>query len=173
MQILFTNLYFKMMKTKNVENFEKLVSNENSGWLDKFLHYKANKKWLDNSSKVAVNVLEALKEKGMSQKDLAEKMDVSAQQVNKILKGKQNLTFETVAKLEEALGIVLLEIVGFKSPNAIKTSATQVKAIQKTNTERIPVSKPFSNDFIKKEGVRMNVVYNVLKQQTSNYQKAV
>lgn len=163
-----------MMKTKNVENFEKLVSNENSGWLDKFLHYKANKKWLDNSSKVAVNVLEALKEKGMSQKDLAEKMDVSAQQVNKIVKGKQNLTFETVAKLEEALGIVLIDIVGFKSPNTIKTSATQVKAIQKTNTERIPfVSKPFSKEFIKKEGVHMNVVYNVLKQQTSNYQKAV
>ena len=28
------------MKTKNIINFEKLVSNENSGWLDKFLQYK-------------------------------------------------------------------------------------------------------------------------------------
>lgn len=161
------------MRTKNLENFQNLVSNESSGWLDKFLHYKANKKWLDNSSKVAVNVLEALKEKGMSQKDLAEKMEISAQQINKIVKGQQNLTFETVGKLEDALGITLIDIVGFKSTNNIKTNATQIKAIQKTNTEKIPVSKPFSNDFIKKEGARMNVVYNVLKQQTSNYQKAV
>ena len=30
------------MKTKNLENFQKLVSNEQSGWLDKFLYYKAN-----------------------------------------------------------------------------------------------------------------------------------
>jgi transcriptional regulator with XRE-family HTH domain len=161
------------MRTKNLENFQNLVSNENSGWLDKFLHYKANKKWLDNSSKVAVNVLEALKEKGMSQRDLAEKMGISAQQINKIVKGQQNLTFETVGKLEDALGIILIDIVGFKSTNNIKTNATQIKAIQKTNTEKIPVSKPFSNDFVKKEGARMNVVYNVLKQQTSNYQKAV
>lgn len=161
------------MRTKNLENFQNLVSNENSGWLDKFLHYKANKKWLDNSSKVAVNVLEALKEKGMSQRDLAEKMGISAQQINKIVKGQQNLTFETVGKLEDALGITLIDIVGFKSTNNIKTNATQIKAIQKTNTEKIPVSKPFSNDFVKKEGARMNVVYNVLKQQTSNYQKAV
>ena len=32
------------MKTKNLENFQKLVSNEQSGWLDTFLNYKANKK---------------------------------------------------------------------------------------------------------------------------------
>lgn len=110
------------MRTKNLENFQKLVSNENSGWLDKFLHYKANKKWLDNSSKIAVNVLEALREKGMSQRDLAEKMKVSAQQINKIVKGQQNLTFETVGKLEDALGITLMEIIDVKSANEIKAA---------------------------------------------------
>ncbi len=160
------------MKTKNLENFKNLVSNENSGWLDKFLHYKANKKWLDNSSKVAVNVLEALREKGMSQKDLAEKMKVSAQQINKIVKGKQNLTFETVAKLEDALGITLMDIIGFKSTNNIKANATQIKAAQKINTEEIVPNKPFSNDFVKKEGANMSVVYNVLKQPIK-YQKAI
>lgn len=160
------------MKTKNLENFQNLVSNENSGWLDKFLHYKANKKWLDNSSKVAVNVLEALREKGMSQKELAEKMKVSAQQINKIVKGQQNLTFETVGKLEDALGITLIDIICFKSTNSIKTNATQIKAIQKTNTEKVVANKSFSDVFVKKEGPRMNVVYNVLK-QTTNYQKAV
>jgi ribosome-binding protein aMBF1 (putative translation factor) len=73
------------MKTKNLENFQKLVSKEESGWLGKFLHYNSNQKMLDNSSKVAVNVLEALRAKKMTQKDLAEKMNVSAQQINKIV----------------------------------------------------------------------------------------
>jgi ribosome-binding protein aMBF1 (putative translation factor) len=93
------------MKSKNLENFEKLVSNEESGWLDKFSYYKTNKSWLDKSAMVAINVLEVLKAKGLSQKDLAEKMKVSSQQVNKILKGQQNLTLETISKLETALEI--------------------------------------------------------------------
>lgn len=105
------------MKSKNLENFQKLVSNEQSGWLEKFSNYKANKKWLDKSAMVAVNVLEALKTKGLSQKDLAQKMNVSAQQVNKILKGQQNLTFETISKLETALEISLIEIIDFKEAN--------------------------------------------------------
>lgn len=150
------------MKTKNLENFQKLVSNEKSGWLDKFLHYKTNQKRLDNSSKVAVNVLEALREKKMSQKDLAEKMNVSAQQINKIVRGQQNLTFGTIGKLEDALGITIMEIIDFKSASNIKTNVTQIKVIQKTNSEKIALSSAFSNEFVKKEGAHMKVVFNVL-----------
>jgi len=46
----------------------------------------------------------------MQQKELAEAMDVSPQQVSKIVKGKQNLTLQTVSKLEQVLGISLFEI---------------------------------------------------------------
>jgi transcriptional regulator with XRE-family HTH domain len=139
------------MKTEKLENFQKLVSNEESGWLGKFLHYKSNQKMLDNSSKVAVNVLEALRAKKMSQKELAEKMNVSAQQINKIVRGKQNLTFGTIGKLEDALGITLMEIIDYKSVNNIKTNAIQINAIQKTKTEKITLNDSFSNEFIKKE----------------------
>ncbi|WP_158728949.1 MULTISPECIES: helix-turn-helix transcriptional regulator [unclassified Flavobacterium] len=125
------------MKTKNLENFQKLVSNEQSSWLDKFLYYKANKSWLDKSAMVAVNVLEALKANGWSQKDLAQKMKVSAQQVNKILKGQQNLTFETISKLESALDISLMEIIDYKPVTDIKTSATQIKSVPTTLIKEI------------------------------------
>jgi len=37
-------------------------------------------------------------------------MGVSRQQVSKIVKGQENLTFETVSKLENALGITIIEI---------------------------------------------------------------
>lgn len=156
------------MKTKNLENFEKLVSNENSSWLDNFLHYKENQKWLDNSSKIAINVLEVLKCKKLSQKDLAEKMNVSAQQINKIVRGKQNLTFETIAKLETALEISLMEIIEYKAINEIKTNATVFKAAKKTISEEIALEpfgiQLFSDNFKKKESAEMNVVYKNLNE---------
>lgn len=106
-----------MELSDRLEKFGKLVSNEPSNFLSKLEYYRTNKKWLDKSAMIAVNVLEALKTKGLSQKDLAQKMNVSAQQVNKILKGQQNLTFETISKLETALEISLIEIVDFKATN--------------------------------------------------------
>lgn len=163
------------MKTKNLENFQKLVSNEQSGWLDTFLNYKANKSWLDKSAMVAVNVLEALKAKGWSQKDLAQKMKVSAQQVNKILKGQQNLTFETISKLEAALCISLMEIIDYKSVAEIKTNSTKIKAVEKKLTNElakvVPEDFNFSDNFKQKEGAQMDVVYNKFT-QTINYPKA-
>lgn len=162
------------MKTKNLENFQKLVSNEQSGWLDTFLNYKVNKSWLDKSAIVAVNVLEALKAKGWSQKDLAQKMKVSAQQVNKILKGQQNLTFETISKLEAALCISLIEIIDYKSIAEIKTNSTKIKAVEKKLTNElakvVPEDFNFSDNFKQKEGAQMDVVYNKFS-QTINYPK--
>ncbi len=117
-----------MELNERLDKFEKLVSDKPSNFLSKLAYYKANKKWIDQSSKVAINVLEALRVKGLSQKDLAKKMNVSAQQVNKIIKGKQNLTFETVGKLEDALEISLMEIIDFKAITEIEISATQLKS---------------------------------------------
>ena len=44
----------------------------------------------------------------MTQKDLAEKLNVSPQQVSRMGKGKENLTLETISKLEYVLGIALI-----------------------------------------------------------------
>lgn len=160
-----------MTQNENLDKFTKLVSKKPSNFLAKLEYYRFNKKWLDNSSNVAVNVLAALKEKKWSQKDLAEKMNVSAQQVNKIIKGQQNLTFETIAKLEQALDISLIEIISFKSAKEIETSAIQIKAFKKSTNEELISSKSFSEDFTKKCSVKMTVVYNA-KNQYINYQKA-
>lgn len=126
-----------MELNERLDKFEKLVSDKPSNFLSKLAYYKANKKWIDQSSKVAINVLEALRTKGLSQKDLAKKMNVSAQQVNKIIKGKQNLTFETVAKLEDALEISLMEIIDFKKVTEIEISAIQIKFAPTTFIEKL------------------------------------
>ena len=164
-----------MELNERLDKFEKLVSDKPSNFLSKLAYYKANKKWIDQSSKVAINVLEALNQKGLSQKDLAKKMNVSAQQVNKIIKGKQNLTFETVGKLETALEISLMEIIDYKPVTEIKTNSTQIKPVEKTLTNELVKNVlenfSFSDNFKQKEGAQMDVVYNKFT-QTINYPKA-
>jgi transcriptional regulator with XRE-family HTH domain len=64
-----------------------------------------NKEWQKKSAAIAIFILEGLKAQNLSQKDLAEKLNVSSQQISKILKGQENLTLETITNLEKALGI--------------------------------------------------------------------
>ena len=155
---------FKLMtQNKRLEKFAKLVSDKPSNFLAKLEYYNSNKNWLQNSSKIAINVMEILKEKKWTQKELAEKMKVSAQQINKIVKGQQNLTFETISKLESALGVSLISINEIKSINEIETISTQIKAIEYNIKEEIKFAKPFSNDFIRQDGTHMTIAYNKTK----------
>ena len=43
-------------------------------------------------------------------KMLAEEMGVTPQYINKVVKGKENLTLETISKIEQVLGIILFEV---------------------------------------------------------------
>ena len=68
-----------------------------------------NKKWLSYSSNIALRVLAAIEEsEEMTQKTLAEKVGVSPQYINKVLKGQENLSLQTIAKLSEALNMELI-----------------------------------------------------------------
>ena len=50
-----------------------------------------------------------MKQEGLTQKALAERMDCTQQYVSKILKGKENMSLDTLSKLEDALGISLID----------------------------------------------------------------
>lgn len=82
--------------------------------IDEAKFQKQNRQWIKNSRKIAILILSEIKRQkpknGMSQKMLAEKMDVSPQYINKIVKGKENLTLETISRIEQALGIELFNV---------------------------------------------------------------
>lgn len=99
-----------MINKTDIEKFNKIVTKQPSQWRMQYEKRKKNRTWAKKSAIVALNVLTILKEKKWSQKQLAEKMGVSAQQVNKIVKGKENFTFETISKLENALEFRLFEV---------------------------------------------------------------
>ncbi len=99
------------MKTEsNLDKLNKIISSEPSNWLEEARWRAENEAWLEHSFKIAVRILSTLRSKSMTQKELAEKMGVSPQQVNKIVKGKENLSLETIAKLEKVLEIKLITV---------------------------------------------------------------
>lgn len=71
----------------------------------------ANKSWLRYSQRIAMMMLDKMEELGMTQKLLAEKMGCSQQYVSKVLKGRENLSIETISKIEDALEMEIMETV--------------------------------------------------------------
>ena len=83
-------------------------------------------------------ILKRLK-KNMSKQELAQKMNVSAQYVSKIVKGHENLTLETIKKIEQALDVQMIEVFDFSErlPAAGKrwSSIRQTRLVQ-SNSEQ-------------------------------------
>jgi ribosome-binding protein aMBF1 (putative translation factor) len=80
-------------------------------WKERKDYKPENRGRLKKAMSVALRVMDILDERGLSQQDLARKMKVTRQHVSKVLKGQENLTFETIDKLETALGIELIQVV--------------------------------------------------------------
>ena len=59
--------------------------------------------WLPYSEKIASRAFAAMEKKKLSQRELADRMNCSPQYVSRLLKGKENLSLETICKLESAL----------------------------------------------------------------------
>jgi transcriptional regulator with XRE-family HTH domain len=54
-------------------------------------------------------MLDKMEADGITQKQLAERMECSQQYISKILKGTENLSLETLTKIECALGITVIQ----------------------------------------------------------------
>ena len=104
------------MKNLN-EKLSTLASGQPSNWKAKAKYRRENREWLKISAAIAVRVLDALAAQDLSQKALAERMNISPQQISKIIKGQENLTLETISNLEIALGIQIID----DQPNQSKT----------------------------------------------------
>ena len=68
------------------------------------------KPWFNHSHMIANIISARMKELGMTQKMLAEKMSCTQQYISKILKGRENLSLEAISKIENALDIHFLQM---------------------------------------------------------------
>lgn len=77
---------------------------ENAKWR------KENEAWLEWSRNIALSLVEYMESNGLNRNGLAERLGVSPQYVSKILSGKVNFSFKSIAELEQKLNIKLLDV---------------------------------------------------------------
>ncbi len=100
------------MKSANeiISNLKKHQSSTPSKWRENAEWRMANKSWLHYSQHIAMLMLDKMEELHMTQKQLSELMGCSQQYISKVLKGQENLSLETLSKIERCLQIQILSI---------------------------------------------------------------
>jgi len=91
-----------------VNNLRKHQSSTPSRWREKAEWRQENKSWLRYSQHIAMMMLDKMEALGLTQREVAERMGCSQQYVSRILKGHENLSIETMCKIEEALDLAIL-----------------------------------------------------------------
>jgi transcriptional regulator with XRE-family HTH domain len=90
------------------------------GFLSQAAYVRDNWIWLKYSYAIAIKVRRRMQELHLTQKQLADSLGCTQQHVSILLKGKVNMTLETLAKLEQALDIDIIgsSLQGFIYPEA-------------------------------------------------------
>jgi len=112
------------------ENLKKVSKGISTKWREN-AEYRSKNKWLTYSSKIARRILAAIDANPeLNQAKLASLLNVSPQQISKIVKGKENLTLETIYNLSQALSV---ELISFPNYQWNTTSSIDL-AIKSNNT---------------------------------------
>ena len=93
-----------------IERLNAHKSSTPSKWREEAQYRVENRAWLKYSQMIAMRVLDEMENKGLTQKEFAHRVGCSQQYISRILKGKENLSIETISKIEAALGVSILEI---------------------------------------------------------------
>jgi len=117
----------------NKEKFLALVSGSEPETMAEVKERNRNRAMIEESQDIALKVLARLDELNWTQKKLAEMMQVSPQQVNKIVKGQENLTLATQRQLQDILNIPILASFYEK---AMKQIVTQIVDSFKQNYKK-------------------------------------
>ncbi|MFH1121899.1 MAG: helix-turn-helix transcriptional regulator [Bacteroidota bacterium] len=125
---------------------------KDDSWLKAAEWRQKNEYWLRVSQDIAIKILSYLRSKNMSQKDLAALLEFSPQHVSKILKGKENLTIESICRIERALQIKLID-----------TSVFQ------TTTQYVPAQSGFTGIYSYRKAENLPQKANFVGESEINY----
>ena len=93
---------------KIIEKLRQYKSPTSGNWREAAVERRLNRDWLRHSRSIAISMHEKMREEGISQTELADRMGCNQQYVSKLLKGCENLTLETISKIEGALNLKIL-----------------------------------------------------------------
>lgn len=124
---------------------EFLRMNESKGttdFLEKAKLLRNNWPWMEYSYAIAIKAASRMKRIGLTQQQLAEKLGCTQQHISNLLKGKVNMTLETISKLESALEFDLIgsSLLNFDNTVYPIHNARQVSYLNDNNGEEVKVS---------------------------------
>ena len=99
-----------MMSSKAIQFLEANQSETPSRFAEEANWRKENAGWLRWSRQLATTLIGYMQDNGLKRADLADRLGVSPQYVSRLLSGTENLSFKSIANIEEKLGISCMEI---------------------------------------------------------------
>ncbi|HAQ37593.1 MAG TPA: helix-turn-helix transcriptional regulator [Saprospiraceae bacterium] len=124
----------KIAKLKQLSKPE----DKNDKWREIAHWNKAHADSLEDFVVIALRIAEAIKEQNIRQTMLAERLAITPQALTRIMKGRQNLTLQTIRKLEQVLDICLISIHKHE-PGAIRHHARLQQTVIRYTSEEMPV----------------------------------
>ncbi len=71
---------------------------------------RGNERWMEWSRQVVTRIEHYMSDEHINRQTLAARLDVTPQYVSKLLSGKVNFSFKSIADIEEKLGIHILTV---------------------------------------------------------------
>ena len=99
-----------MMSSKAIQFLEANQSETPSRFVEEANWRKENAGWLRWSRQLATTLIGYMQDNGLKRADLADRLGVSPQYVSRLLSGTENLSFKSIANIEEKLGITCIAI---------------------------------------------------------------
>lgn len=96
--------------SKTIDFLKEHESNVPSRFQENAEWRRENREWLRWSRDVALSLVDYMETNGINRNGLAERLGVTPQYVSKILSGKINFSFKSIAEIESKLSIKLLSI---------------------------------------------------------------
>lgn len=125
------------MTNKNIKDrLKEYISAEPSKWIEQADKYEIDKDWLDKSALIAIRILSTIRSQSITQKELAESIGVTPQYINKVVKGHENLSLETICKIERSLGITLVSVPSYEKSQVIIDSFLLSAAVISRNDSK-------------------------------------
>lgn len=127
----------------NKERFLQLVDHHDTSTIEFVKYLIENRPWLRASQSIAIKTIFRINELGWSQKHLAQELKVSPQYVSKLLSGHENMTLETIVKLQTLLDIPLLATYNETKVNELEAKVKRLeKRVIALKTKLNPELKP-------------------------------
>lgn len=100
-----------MTQEEAIERLSRYQSDQPSKWREEEEKRRRAKAdgWLKYSRRIAIKIAMAMKQQNLSRQEVAERMGCSPQYISRLLKGEENLSLETIYKLENALNVSILQ----------------------------------------------------------------